>query len=292
LDGVSLSDAVTFYLQHHLGVRDEPLVDAVAAFLAEKKRAGRAIKTLINLQCRLERFLARSGAQKPRELTRELIQEFLDGLEVAALTRRHYQCCLSGFCGWLMRRGLLVNNPVKLLDVPKVDPPSPAVLTPDEAAKVMLAAVAHRGGIYALYFALSLFAGLRSGEIERLKWDNVMFEAETPVIRVEVGKKRGRRAVRLLPISENLKAWLQWGNERAVPLCHLPLESARKVRGVVTWQGDICRHSWISYRLALVSDEARVAREAGNSPDVIWRHYFQLVTEADARRFFAIVPGS
>jgi integrase len=291
LDGVPLSEAVTFYLQHHpVGVRDETLVDAVEAFLGEKKRAGRAVKTLINLACRLERFLAMSGAQRPRELNRELIQRFLDGLDVAALTRRHYQTCLSGFCGWLMRRGLLAENPVKLLEMPKVDPPSPSVLTPDEADKVMLAAVDHREGIFALYFALSLFAGLRSGEIQRLTWKNVMLDGETPMIRVEVGKKRGRRAVRLVPIAENLKAWLKWGRGRELELCHQPLESARTVRSAVTWQGDICRHSWISYRLALVSDEARVAREAGNSPDVIWRHYFQLVTEADARRFFAIVP--
>jgi integrase len=218
LDGVPLSDAVTFYLQHHpAGVRDEPLVDDVEAFLGEKKRAGRAIKTLSNLECRLERFLAISGAHKAGELTRELIQGFLDGLRVAALTRRHYQGCLSGFCGWLMRRGVLPDNPVKLLELPKVDPPSPAVLTPDEAAKVMVAAVEHRSGIYALYFAMLLFAGLRAGELQRLTWSNVMSEGKTPVIRVEVGKRRGRRAVRLLPIPKNLNTWLKWGKKRGFP---------------------------------------------------------------------------
>jgi len=56
---------------------------------------------------------------------------------------------------------------------------------------------------------------------------------------------------------------------------------------VVKWQEDICRHSWISYRLAVVKDEAQVAREAGNSPDVIYRHYFQLVSDAQAKEYFA-----
>jgi hypothetical protein len=50
------------------------------------------------------------------------------------------------------------------------------------------------------------------------------------------------------------------------------------------------RHSWVTYRVALTGDVARVALEAGNSPTVIHSHYRGLAKEDDAKRFFAIEP--
>jgi hypothetical protein len=40
----------------------------------------------------------------------------------------------------------------------------------------------------------------------------------------------------------------------------------------------------------LTGDVARVASESGNTPAIIHEHYRQLVTEADAKRWFAIMP--
>jgi hypothetical protein len=38
------------------------------------------------------------------------------------------------------------------------------------------------------------------------------------------------------------------------------------------WEANGLRHSFISYRLAILHDTARVALEAGNSPEVIFGH--------------------
>lgn len=57
------------------------------------------------------------------------------------------------------------------------------------------------------------------------------------------------------------------------------------------WPRNALRHSYISYRLAIVKDAARVALEAGNSPDIIFKHYRELVTEEDAQEWFSIVPS-
>jgi hypothetical protein len=56
------------------------------------------------------------------------------------------------------------------------------------------------------------------------------------------------------------------------------------------WPRNALRHSYISYRLAIVKDAAKVALEAGNSPDIIFKHYRELVTEQDAKAWFAINP--
>jgi hypothetical protein len=57
-----------------------------------------------------------------------------------------------------------------------------------------------------------------------------------------------------------------------------------------TWQDNGLRHSFISYRLAVLHDTARVALEAGNSPDVIFAHYRELVTPEEAKKWFDVKP--
>ena len=52
------------------------------------------------------------------------------------------------------------------------------------------------------------------------------------------------------------------------------------------------RHSFCSYRMAAVKSAAEVALEAGNSPQMIFQHYRELVTEKEAKAWFAITPES
>jgi hypothetical protein len=50
--------------------------------------------------------------------------------------------------------------------------------------------------------------------------------------------------------------------------------------------------SFCSYRLADVKSAAQVALEAGNSPQMIFQHYRELVTEKGAKAWFGITPES
>ncbi len=56
------------------------------------------------------------------------------------------------------------------------------------------------------------------------------------------------------------------------------------------WRHNALRHSFCSYRLADVNSAAQVALEAGNSPQMIFEHYRELVTEKAAKAWFAITP--
>jgi hypothetical protein len=58
----------------------------------------------------------------------------------------------------------------------------------------------------------------------------------------------------------------------------------------ITWKQNVLRHSFISYRLAEIQDVNRVALEAGNSPQMIFKHYRELCTPEQARTWFAIAP--
>ena len=56
------------------------------------------------------------------------------------------------------------------------------------------------------------------------------------------------------------------------------------------WKHNALRHSFISYRVAQTQNVAQVALEAGNSPQMIFKHYRELVTPKEAEAWFAIVP--
>jgi integrase len=57
------------------------------------------------------------------------------------------------------------------------------------------------------------------------------------------------------------------------------------------WKNNALRHSFISYRVADIQNVAQVALEAGNSPQMIFQHYRELVRPAAAKEWFAIEPN-
>jgi integrase len=65
-----------------------------------------------------------------------------------------------------------------------------------------------------------------------------------------------------------------------------------KVEGwtAFAWKHNALRHSFISYRVADVQDVAKVSLEAGNSPQMVFKHYRELVRPVDAKTWFGVVP--
>ena len=59
----------------------------------------------------------------------------------------------------------------------------------------------------------------------------------------------------------------------------------------VKWRHNALRHSFISYRVAKIKNVNEVAMEAGNSPDMVFKHYRELVTETEADAWFGVTPA-
>lgn len=71
-----------------------------------------------------------------------------------------------------------------------------------------------------------------------------------------------------------------------------PQNTGRLLAPAVPWGHNALRHSFCSYRLADVKSAAQVSLEAGTSPQMVFRHYRELVTEKAAKAWFAITPES
>lgn len=56
------------------------------------------------------------------------------------------------------------------------------------------------------------------------------------------------------------------------------------------WKHNALRHSFISYRVAETKNVPQVALEAGNSPQIIFSNYRELVRPAEALKWFSIRP--
>ena len=90
-------------------------------------------------------------------------------------------------------------------------------------------------------------------------------------------------------LSENLSRWLTiaprngtrvWPHGK--PRFFEALRNAA-ASACITWKQNALRHSFISYRLAELQDVNRVALEAGNSPQMTFRHYGELATPEQSK---------
>ena len=152
------------------------------------------------------------------------------------------------------------------------------------------------------WLAIAGFAGLRSAELARLDWSQVNLAERHIEIKASKAKTAARR---LAPITDNLAAWLtphaksfgpvlnfdSWWNQ--IPKLAEEVNRLRREReqpGSFVWKHNGLRHSFCSYRLAAIKNAAQVALEAGNSPQMIFSNYRQLVTEAEAAKWFSISP--
>jgi integrase len=129
-----------------------------------------------------------------------------------------------------------------------------------------------------------------------MKWEQVGVGGGNYIeIRASGAKKRVRRIV---PISDNLKEWIApvrksegpiWKRSEANFFKHM---ARLAKRAKVKWKTNALRHSYISYRVALTGDVAKVSLEAGNSPEMIHANYLHHVSAEEAEKWFALKPDT
>jgi integrase len=293
LDGHNLAEAARFYMRHHgRGLTGKPVADAVTELIDTKRLEGRSQVYLTELRHRLGSF-ARAFHIEVRQLSPDDVRDFLNGLKVGPASFNNYRRVLRvffRFCqarGWLSREVDLLEGTGKrkeaLADI--------EVFTAAELRALLYAASPK----VATCIALQAFAGVRSEELLRLTWADL--ERRKGFVEISAGKAK-TQARRLIPILPSLAQWLSiaprfgervWPHSK--PYFFEEVQKAADKAGV-SWKANGLRHSFISCRLATTQDVAKVALEAGNSPAIIFRHYRELTTGAEAAEWFGIVPAA
>jgi len=220
----------------------------------------------------LQDILKFSEAQKMRGLTQSTINRRVSILRTAM--------------NWGANNGLIKENPLRDLRMPRAKAQRIAPPTPDEAKAILAAAAPHIQRV----ILLGLYAGPRIGpsELFRLTWHDVDFTRA--ILRMPNAKKGSHDEYREIPIRAQLlpmmKAWLRKDMEKGIEF--VISYGGRKINSVGQgWRKALrragvmrrirpydLRHAFATYALVGNADIGAVAQIMGHSdPSMILKTY-------------------
>jgi integrase len=285
----TLRQATAFFLDHVRNIRrSRKISDLISELLKARTDDGLSARYLADLRTRLARFADAFGERIISTVAPAEIDKWLRLLGVGSVTRNTFRRRLAVLFNFARRRGYLSKNPIADVERVKECSGEIEILTVAETTRLFECA-----NFETLpYWTIGAFAGLRRAEIERLEWSEIDFDGGFIEVKAAKAKTASRR---LVPIQENLRAWLAPYRIYTGYVC--PPNLQKKInddrdyaRLRSNWPQNALRHSFGSYHLARFHDAARLALEMGNSPAMIFKHYRELVKPKDAVRYWEIMP--
>ena len=197
-------------------------------WLENRRQTGIKISTLQTYGGMLERYILPAlGEYSLRAITPELIRAQLAQMEARMLapsTVRVTFRLLSGILGGAQEAGIIRENPCKRIRMRTNAPAEQRVLTAEEQRRLLEGA----RGIEDIPSLLSLYTGMRLGEICALRWSDVDWSRGTVTVR--------RTAQRMLDSSGGNRTQLRTGlpksasSIRTIPVPTFLMEALRSLR--------------------------------------------------------------
>ena len=318
LDGRSPLIAVRYFKQNYRDpVNKIRMKSAFDQFIAEKKLNNLRADSIRNLEVRVG-FLAKAHADK---LVSDVLADHLRDIVFksgrTAVSNDNVRRALSSFFTWATEHKYCPSNPMLEIKPVKTERDEPETLSVAQVRNLIEQATVFKGGVILPYIALGLFAGIRPTELARITWDSIDLEVGTITIGAKMAKMRQRRIVDMVcltrkdkegkeqTLSANLIAWLLPHAVKKTPIRGVnwrkDFDAVKLAAGwgteseqhphVKPWTQDIMRHTAISNHLAYFQHEGKTAAWAGNSPDIIQRHYKGLVKQSEALEFWGITAA-
>jgi integrase len=310
--------AVRFFLENYRDpVNKIAVQSAYDRFIAEKRLNNLRADSIRNLEVRVG-FLRRThGKQLVSDILPEHLRELIFTGKRSAVTSDNVRRALSSFFTWAVEHKFCASSPMTAIKPVKLERDEPEILTVAQARNLIEKAAAYKEGVVLPYIALGLFAGVRPTELARLTWDCIDLEAGTVTIGAKLAKMCQRRIVEMVCVTQkdkegkqvtlpaNLIGWLTPHAVKKTPIRGVnwrkDFDGVKAAAGWGTksekqpdlkpWTQDIMRHTAISNHLAYFQHEGKTAPWAGNSPDIVQRHYKGLVKQAEAAEFWGITAA-
>jgi integrase len=315
----SLVEAAREFAKRHMHDLPSKTVSEAVEEMIEKKEREPASDFYMKVLRRHLREFAKFCPGQLRAITTTQISDFLRDLAVGSAekhtlrladprTKNNYRATIGAFIKFSKERGWLQRDHEGIEFVPKFREKGSdiEIFTVAELPHYLANARAEM----IPFLAIGAFAGLRTAEITRLDWSEVHLTERFIEVKAAKAKTASRRIV---PISDNLAAWLADHAQEAGRV--MPFDNVAKQIGWLVadvnaafkvkakeagkspktaarfaWKHNALRHSFISYRVAEVQNANQVALEAGNSPAMIFKHYRELVRPTEAKKWFGIFP--
>ncbi len=305
-----LASAIDFYAENYRAPVSAILLhEALKEYLEDRVREAdsRSLseRQFESIGHELQRFEKHFGGERPLSgITHLDLAEYLqvtfprDKAGQAAYSnkswnnRRGYLTTFFGFC---VQRGWLEDNSAQRVRVFKrsqLPHREVEILSAEKCTKLMAFLEGFAEGRLVPFFALCLFAGIRpdwqDGEISKLRPEDLRWEEG--YIRLGRDKTKTKRK-RHTVIQPNLRRWL-----KAYPLAKYPIICVNfrkllyRTRRQFDLGHDVLRHTYCSMLVGRYRSVSETALQAGNSENVLWESYLDLVEKGEAEAFWKIVP--
>ena len=292
--GKTLKDAAEFYIEY---LRDAERSISVSAlideYLAGQQRLNRSKAHIQDLRQRLSRFKETFGERHLRTVKTNELDAWLHDLDLSAQSVNNYRSRIAALFSYGLKREYIERNPVSSVDKIKLIDEVPGIFAPEQIQNLLDSAPAD----LLPCLALCAFAGLRTAEMLRMEWDAI----DLPRSLINVSASNSKTAKRrLIEIAPNLAEWLlpyaaHCGKvyPHSQRWYHHNVDLLRQAVGLSQWVSNGLRHSYASYHLARHQNAPQLALQMGHTtPRMIFDHYRELVTPADADLFWKIRPRS
>lgn len=226
------------------------------------------------------------------DLSAKLLKLFFDEElgEKSAKLRNHFRLILRGIVRHAVSQNWLAekNGLEGILKDEAETPVDTKIITAKQFKALLSAADSELRPV----IALMGFCGLRRAEVQRLTWDDVWNSEGFVEVKASKAKTGSRRVVPRCPA---LDAWLApYRKSKGRLWMHSDSVLGHKLTGLKKTAdcmgGNVLRHSYGSYQLAETEDAGRVAFWMGNSPSMVFKHYWKLTNPVQAKEWFSVLP--
>ena len=294
---VSLPEVITFYVRHHPHKGNPTLQELVELFIAEKKRIGRSAHYEKLMRYYLNGFITHVGPEvRIGDITREQITNYVyrTNKDASPTTKANILTHISVILNYAIKEDMLGLNPVEKITRPTILFRKPHVITPTAFSKLLHRCVEKQWHERLVVFVLVGFIGIRVEEASRLSWSHLRLDDGIVEVPAEFAKKARFRNNRIPP---NALAWLKRVEDKRRngpvigPRWKQDLKSAVQ-SAKIDYHQNCIRHSFCSYALASGWPLEKVIAAMGHAgnPSVIFTHYRNVVSEDDAKAWFALSP--
>jgi len=295
LRGVNLHELVAHY-KSHVNQQSTPLLEVCERYrdsISDKsERHQNTVRLHLKKLC-----AAFKGSIAGIKATN--IDEYLKSFP-GAKTKKNHRVTICSVFAFAQRKGIL---PVGFTEAQKSERPTTLIVEPCVVSSVdmtkLLSECSNKR--LASYIAIAAFAGVRSAEIQRLKWGDIRDEVDDAgfgaiVLGPRITKTNRRR---IAEVSPNLKAWVDALRGEPDDFVTYPESQfytlydnldrlCKKLE--IEKQQNAFRHTFVSCHLELHRDGPRTAKSAGHSLSMLETNYLKLVSRSEAEAWFNIFP--
>lgn len=298
---INLEGSADFWLLHHPLIEAPRLEEAAKKFLEDRRRWVGA-RRIRDLECRLRKLYTDFPTSRVSEISENQAREWLrkkhkniaPGRKGSSLltpwAKNTYVLNFKQFFAWCMdQRWCAVNPFAAIKNEPVKRREAPEIYTPEEAQKLIKAAIAHPDVGLLAYYTLGLFAGVRVSELGRVHWS--MIDLPAKELRL-VGKLTKTYHPRTLQLSDTVVEKLKLVENKAGPIIAVS-PKRRRARlhklAEVHFRNNGLRHSFASYHAKIHKNATWLQEIMGQkTANVLFDHYIAATKPEDAKAYFEI----